>query len=319
MAAAPRCSLLLPSVSVSPAPAAVAEEVVPMTSPVAAAAPTRGRGLRRWRRIRREQEQHREGYAATTAAATAAFAGGAGGKDSAQHHKRRLPLPAGAPKGRHEAPVVDEAESSAASVESRFVPLDPGLGGLPVSPAGFSVGAHSDDSEDRGSWSSTAANAPRVLPRRDHALLFQREPRTHVPGASPHARNPRAGRSRADRPKVVYSAAGSTEAVHSRSSVESELRSSNSNVRQVGAGLNGGRKLFSGYGDHSDEEQPSEEVRSISHCKENGGSVVGGSVQISADSGDGVGDTFGKAGVGKGQNGRMHSSPDLYSWKRHQH
>nr|CAB3483367.1 unnamed protein product [Digitaria exilis] len=263
-----------------------------MTSPAAAAA-TRGCGLRRWRRIRREQEQHREGH--TAAAAGAAFAAG---KDSAQYHKRRLPLPAGAPKGRHEAPVVDEAESSAASVESRFVPLDPGFGGLPISPAGFSVGAHSDDSEDRGSWSSTAASAPRVLPRRDHALLFQREPRTHVPGASPHGRNPRAARSRADRPKVVYSAAGSTEAVH---------------YRQLGAGLNGVHKVFSDYGDCSNVEQPSEEVRSISHCKENGSSVVGGSVQISADSGDGVEDTFGKAGVGKGQSGRMHSGPDLYS------
>ncbi|RLN43365.1 hypothetical protein C2845_PM01G42650 [Panicum miliaceum] len=85
---------------------------------------------------------------------------GAGSIASAQLHKRWLPLAAGAPKGKHEAPVA-EAESSTASVESCFVPpgkLDLGLG-LLVAFAGFSVGtdgAESDNSEDRSSKSSTA-------------------------------------------------------------------------------------------------------------------------------------------------------------------
>ncbi|RLM60595.1 WPP domain-interacting protein 1-like [Panicum miliaceum] len=301
------------------AEAAAEEEAVPKSSPAAAA--TKGRGLRRWRRIRRGQEQQREGYAS---AAAAVGGGGAGDEDSAQLHKRRLPLPAGATKGKHEAPVA-EAESSTASVESRFVPpgkLDPGLG-LLVAPAGFSVGAsgaESDNSEDGSSKSSTAASAPRVLPRHEHALLFQRErdrlSRSRAPAASLHGRNPRAARSRADRPRVVYSAAVSTEADNSRSSVESDLRSSNAlklKARQSGAGVNGVHKVFSDYCELSDEEQPSEEVRSTGYCKDNGSSVVGRSVQINVDSGNGVEDTFDEASVGKGQNGRMHSGADHYN------
>ncbi|PUZ52047.1 hypothetical protein GQ55_6G239400 [Panicum hallii var. hallii] len=296
------------------AEAAAEEEAVPKSSPAAAA--TKGRGLRRWRRIRRGQEQRREGYAS---AAAAVGGGGAGDEDSAQLHKRRLPLPAGGPKGKHEAPVA-EAESSTASVESRFVPpgkLDPGLG-LLVAPAGFSVGAggaESDNSEDRSSKSSTAASAPRVLPRHEHALLFQRErdrlSRSRAPAASLHGRNPRA-----DRPRVVYGAAVSTEADNSRSSVESDLRSSNAlklKARQSGAGVNGVHKVFSDYCELSDEGRPSEEVRSIGYCKDNGSSVVGRSLQINVDSGNGVEDTFDEASVGKGQNGRMHPGADHYN------
>ncbi|OEL20812.1 hypothetical protein BAE44_0018171 [Dichanthelium oligosanthes] len=290
----------------SQAPAAeVNEEAVPSSSPAAAA--TRGRGLRRWRRIRRGQQQQREGHAAAAA----------GDEDSAhaQLHKRRLPVAAGAPKGRREAPAVAEPESSTASVESRFVPspparLGPGLG-LLVASAGFSVGAgESDNSEDRSSRSSTTASAPpRVFRRHEHALLLTRErdrlPRSRAPAASLRGRNPRA-----DSPRVPYSAAVSAEADNSRSSVESDLRSSNAlKARQSGAGLNGIHKVFSDYCDLSDEEQPSEEVRSTGHCKENGSSVVGRSVQISADSGYGV-ETSDEASVGKGQNGRMHSGAD---------
>ncbi|CAL5005510.1 unnamed protein product [Urochloa decumbens] len=289
----------------SPAPAAEAEaeeEAVPKTSPAAAA--TKGRGLRRWRRIRRGQERQREGYAAAAAAAVGG-SGGAGDEDSAQLNKRRLPLPASAPKGRHEAPAV-EAESSSASVESRFVPparLDPGLG-LLVASAGFSVGAggaESDHSEDRSSKSSTAASAPRVLPRHEHAFPFQRErdrlPRSRAPAAAAlHGRNPRAARSRADRPRVAYSAAVSAEADNSRSSVESDLRSSNA------------LKVSSDYCELSDEEQPSEEVRSTG-CKGNGSSVLGRSAQMSVDSGYGVDE----ASVGTGQNGRMHPGADCYT------
>ena len=125
-----------------------------------------------------------------------------------------------------------------------------------------------------------------------------------------------AARSRADRRRVVYSAAVPTEADNSRSSVESDLRSSNAlklKARQSGAGPNGVRKVFSDYCDLSDEEQPSEEVRSTGYCKANGSSVVGRSVHISVDSGNGVDDTFDEASVGKGQNGRMHSGADHYN------
>ncbi|CAO2184114.1 unnamed protein product [Urochloa humidicola] len=288
----------------SPAPAA--EEAVPKTSPAAAA--TKGRGLRRWRRIRRGQQQQREVYAA------------AGDEDSAQAqlNKRRLPLGAGAPKGKHEAAAV-ETESSSASVESRFVPparLDPGLG-LLVASAGFSVGAggaESDHSEDRSSKSSTAASAPRVLPRHEHAFLFQRErdrlSRFRPAAAALHGRNPRAARSRADVPRVAYSAAVSAEADNSRSSVESDLRSSNALKawQSPGASRNGVHKVSSDYCDHSDEEQPSEEVQSTGYCKENGSSVLGRSAQMN-DSGYGVDE----ASAGKGQNGRMHSGADCYN------
>ncbi|CAL5013252.1 unnamed protein product [Urochloa decumbens] len=299
----------------SPAPAAAAEEeeAVPNNSPAAAA--TKGRGLRRWRRIRRGQEQQREGYAN---AAAVSGSGGAGDEDSAQLNKRRLPLAAGAPKGRHEAPAA-EAESSSASVESRFVPparLDPGLG-LLVASAGFSVGAggaESDHSEDRSSKSSTSASAPRVLPRHEHAFPFQLErdrlPRSRAPAAAAlHGRNPRAARSRADRPRVAYSAAVSAEADNSRSSVESDLRSSNAlKARQSGAGRNGVHKVSSDYCELSDKEQPSEEVRSTG-CKGNGSSVLGRSAQMSVDSGYGVDE----ASVGTGQNGRMHPGADCYT------
>ncbi|WVZ92340.1 hypothetical protein U9M48_038414 [Paspalum notatum var. saurae] len=287
----------------SPAPAA--EAAVPKSSPVVATATTKGPGLRRWRRIRRDQEQHRDGYA--TAAAGGSAVGG-GDEDSVQLNKRRLPLGADAPKAKHEAAAV-EAENSTASVESRFVPprpLDPGLGRL-VASAGFSVGAGSDNSEERSSRSSTAASAPRVLPRHDHALPFPRE-------RERDRRNPRAARWRADTPTVVHSAAVSADADSSRSSVESDLRSSSNAAlkgRRSGAGLNGAYKVFSDYCDHSDEEKPSEGVRSSTgYSKENGSSVVGRSVRICPpDSGYDLEeeDTFDEESVGKGQNGRMHS------------
>uniref|UniRef100_A0A0A9F156 Uncharacterized protein n=1 Tax=Arundo donax TaxID=35708 RepID=A0A0A9F156_ARUDO len=309
----------------SPAPAPEAEEeAVPKRSPAAAA--TKGRGLRRWRRIRRDQL--REGYAAAAGADGGGGGGGVADEDSAQLHKRRLPLAADAPKGKHEAALVED-ESSTASVESRFVPpappakLDPGLG-LLIASAGFSVGAggaDSDNSEDRGSRSSTAASAARVFPRHGHdALLFPRErdrPRSRATGASLHGKNPRTMRSRADKARV-HAVAASTEAENSRSSVESDLRSSNAlNSRQLGPGVtgNGVRKVLSDSCDHSDEGQPSEEARSTAggYYKENSSSVVGRLARRSADSGDDVEDTLDEGSVGKGGNGRMHSGANPYA------
>uniref|UniRef100_A0A0E0EN09 Uncharacterized protein n=1 Tax=Oryza meridionalis TaxID=40149 RepID=A0A0E0EN09_9ORYZ len=174
---------------------------------------TKGRGLRRWRRIPREQRK--EGSAG----------GGGGGGGSAQLHKRRIPLPGGARSGKlHEVVLEEEEESSTASVESRFVPpgkLDPSLGAL-VASAGFSLGAggaDSDHSEDwsSGSRSSTAASAP----RRHNDL-------------SPFAAD-RAGRSsRAARPRA-FSAA--------------EARNS---LRSSDAG-NGIHKVLADHCDHGEE------------------------------------------------------------------
>ncbi|XP_062195377.1 WPP domain-interacting protein 1-like [Phragmites australis] len=304
----------------APAPAPEAEEeAVPKSSPAAAA--TKGRGLRRWRRIRREQQ--REAYAA----GGSGVGGGGADEDSAQLHKRRLPLAADAPKGKHEAALVKE-ENSTASVESPFVPpalpakLDPGLGFL-IASAGFSFGAggaDSDSSEHRSSKSSTAASAPRVFPRHEHALLFPRERdrlRSRAPGASLHGKNPRAARSRADKARV-YAAAASTEAENSRSSVESDLRSSNAmNGRRLDAGVtgNGVHKVLSDYCDHSDEGQPSEEVRLTAggYYKVNGSSAVGRLVRRSAGSDDGAEDTLDEGDNGKGQNGGMHLCDDPYA------
>ncbi|KAL6644603.1 hypothetical protein ACP70R_016211 [Stipagrostis hirtigluma subsp. patula] len=299
----------------SPAPEADA-----VSSPVAAAA-TKGRGLRRWRRIRREQQ--RGSYDAAADASGGGGRGGAGDGDAAQLQKRRLPLPAdAAPKGRHEAALVEEEESSTASVESRFVPparLDPGLG-LLVTPAGFSVGAggaDSDNSEDRSSRFSTAASAAPVFPS---LLLRERDrPRHRAAGASLHGKNPRGARSRADKARFYAAAAAvSTEAENSRSSVESDLHSSNAmNGRRLSVGTagNGVHKVLSDLCDHGDEGQPSEGARSTAggYYQENGSSVEGNLVQRSADSGDGVEDTVDEGSVGKAPNGGMHSGDEPYA------
>ncbi|XP_066351711.1 WPP domain-interacting protein 1-like [Miscanthus floridulus] len=250
--------------------AVAAPKIKTFPSPSPAAAATKGRGLRRWRRIRRDQERPRD---------STGGGDGGGGEGDAQLHKRRLPLAAGgAPWGKHDASAA--SESSTASVESRFVPLPPlGLG------LGFSVGA--GNSEDRSSRSSTAAPAPRVpLPGCDHASVV----------LSPRER---------DRPRPRAAAASiSTEAGCSRSSVESDLRSSNAVVKarqQLGAaGLNGVRKVFSGCCGHGDEEQLSQEVRSTGRCRGNGSSVAGRSVRSSA----------GEESVGNGGNGRMYWGAD---------
>jgi hypothetical protein len=52
------------------------------------------------------------------------------------------------------------------------------------------------------------------------------------------------------------------------------------------------------------------EVQSTGYRKENGSSVVGRSVQLSADPRDGAEDTFDEASVGKSQNGWMRSGAD---------
>ncbi|KAM3209792.1 hypothetical protein ACQJBY_064072 [Aegilops geniculata] len=293
-------------------------------SPAAEAPPearTKGRELRRWRRIQRE---HR----AEGPAAPATAAGGRGGADddAAQLHKRRLPLGAAAPpKGKHEV-VAEEVESSTASVESRFVPLeqapapaklDPDLG-LLVSSVGFSVGAggaDSDNSEDRSSKSSTAASAPRHdFPRERDRL------RAHT-AASIHGKNHRTALARADRQSAhtAFSLA-KAEADNSRWSVESDRRSSNAvhgrkqGVDSIGNGIH---KVLSDADDHSDEGQPSDEMRSTAggYYTQSGSSVVGKLGGGNGDSDDAdVEDTFDEGGAGKGEMGlEMNSCANPYA------
>ncbi|KAF2920305.1 WPP domain-interacting protein 1 isoform X1 [Oryza sativa Japonica Group] len=237
---------------------------------------TKGRGLRRWRRIPREQRK--EGSAASAAA----------GSGSAQLHKRRIPLPGGAPRGKlHEVVLEEEEEeSSTASVESRFVPpakLDPSLGVLLVASSGFSVGAggaDSDHSEDRssGSRSSTAASAP----RRHNDL-------------SPFAAD-RAGRSsRAARARAA-------EAQYS-------LRCSNAvNSRRQSIAGNGIHKVLADHCDHG-EETP---LMARDYCNVENGSVVvrrlaQGSVDSDADAAQRSVGNNGDLGSG------MKSSADPYA------
>uniref|UniRef100_J3MU51 WPP domain-containing protein n=1 Tax=Oryza brachyantha TaxID=4533 RepID=J3MU51_ORYBR len=108
-----------------------------------------------------------------------------------------------------------------------------------------------------------------------------REQRKEGARSSLHGKNPRAAWARADKTRP-YAAA---EAEKSRSSVESDLRSSNAvNSRQSGAGVagNGIRKVLADDCDHSDVGQSSDELR-WSPCKVNG-SVIGRLAQGSVDS-----------------------------------
>ncbi|KAG8057147.1 hypothetical protein GUJ93_ZPchr0002g23911 [Zizania palustris] len=302
------------SVAESPAPAS------PSSDP--AVAVTKGRGLRRWRRIPREH--HDEGSPPGPGVAPGAD------EDSAQLHKRRLPLAAGAPKGKQDSFAAEE-ESPVASVESSFVPpeappspvqtkLDPDLGFL-IASAGFSVGAggaDSDNSDDRTSKSSTNATATGALPRHDFSFGgFGRErdrPRSRAPGAGAHGKTIRAARARGASARASTATVSTVEAENSRSSVESNLRSSGAaHTRQSSAGIssNGVHKVL--YDDeHSDGEPPSEETQSAAggFYKENG-SAVGRLVQGNSDS-DADDHAFDEESVGKGENGDLHPGLDPY-------
>ncbi|GJN15844.1 hypothetical protein PR202_gb02787 [Eleusine coracana subsp. coracana] len=244
---------------------------VPKSSP-AAAAPTKGRGLRRWRRIRREL--HREGDTDR--------GGGRGDEDSAKLHKRRIPFPAGAPKAKHEsAPAVEDESSSTASVESRFIPQAPAKLGFRVAFAGFTIGADSDHSDDRSSRSSTLHG--RHPPSRDDRL------RVHAAAGPAEPENSRSIAESDPRCSVAWHVgAGITgNGVHKVSSasldhIDEEQQSED--VRSTAAG---------GY------------------CEENGSSVLGRLARRSADSDDGVDDTSEDDGsVRNGKNGGFRSGDD---------
>jgi hypothetical protein len=307
------------SVGESPAPA-------PEPETRAAEPVNKGRGLRRWRRIPREQ-QHHEGSPASPGAGVGAGAGASGTavEDlAAQLHKRRLGPSADAPKGKEDA-AVEEVESSVASVESSFVPLeaspppapaptrlDPNLGQL-IATAGFSLGAggaDSDNSDDRTSKFSTAASAPRHDFSSGGFGRGRDRGRSRAPGGAAHGKNLRTARMRG---ASARAAASPVEAENSRSSVESNLRSSNAaHVRRYSAGItsNGVHKVLFPDDHQSDDEAPSEEARYAtgSFYKENG-SVVGRLGNCDSDANNHI---FDEASVGKFENGGTHLGLDPY-------
>jgi len=190
--------------------------------------------------------------------------------------------------------------------------LDPNLGHL-IATAGFSVGAggaDSDNSDDRTSKLSTAASAP----RHDFSSVgFGRErdrARSRAPGAA-HGKGIRAARVRGASARVASSPA---EAENSRSSVESNLRSSNAaHARRSSAGVtsNGVHKVLFPDGHQSDDEPPSGDLRYATggFYKENG-SVVGRLGNCDSDSNNHI---IHEASVGKFENGGTHSGLDPYA------
>lgn len=303
------------SVGESPAPAP--EKETRTAEPV-----TKGRGLRRWRRIPREQ--HHDGSPASPGAAGAVTSAvsGAGEDLAAQLHKRRLGPAADAPKGKQDA-AAEGVESSVASVESTFVPpeaspppaptrLDPNLSFL-IATAGFSVGAggaDSDNSDDRSSKLSTAASAPRHDFSSGGFGRDRDRARSRVPGGAAHGKNIRSARMRGASARAPASPA---EVENSRSSVESNLRSSSAaHVRRSSAAVtsNGIHKVLFPDDHQSDDEPPSEEVRYATggFYKENG-SVVGRLGNCDSDANNHI---FDEASVGKFENGGTHSGLDPY-------
>nr|XP_010913266.1 WPP domain-interacting protein 1 isoform X2 [Elaeis guineensis] len=232
--------------------------------------PTKGYGLKKWRRIRRDLNKD-----------------GTTGADSAQILKRRLPLvetQKPRDENKHKSDGEGEGEGSVASLESRNArgsplavaggTLDPELG-LLVAATGFSIGMDSENSEDRSSKSSTAASAPRL---RHEAVGFGRE-RGRVKNfggrGSGNVVQQRGQRGRGgglDNIKKFRGDQVRIEKENSHSSAESDLRSSNAAFAQRGSMISSGKqseKSVNYDGGNSDEAQPSEEVRSAYH-KENG-------------------------------------------------
>ncbi|KAM0923713.1 hypothetical protein ACQ4PT_005334 [Festuca glaucescens] len=187
---------------------------------------TKGRRLRRWHRIQRKHQREES--------PSAAVAGGGGANDEEAQLRSRRAAKREA-RGRRGG-----GELHRLRLVSRFVPLEPKPGkldpdlGLVITSIGFSVGAgggDSDNSEDRGSKSSTAASDPRY----DFARQRDRS-RAHT-AASLHGKNHRTARARGDMP-LAHAAFSPAEAENSRSaSVESDRQSSNTiNGLKPGAG-----------------------------------------------------------------------------------
>ncbi|WOL19454.1 hypothetical protein Cni_G28252 [Canna indica] len=232
--------------------------------------PTKGYGLKKWRRIRRESSKD-----VTNSA------------DSAQILKRRLPLAEPSRShddNRYKSDDEGEGEGSVASVASMNIgdtpvivaptTLDPELS-LLVTAAGFNIGIDSDNSDDQSSKSSTAASAPRL---RYEAIGFGRDrSRARAVGGkgSGHIvqqRSQWAKGSRIEANRKFRENQIKVEKENSYSSGESDLRSSNVAVvrlDRVASNSKQSEKSVNNNGEHSDDAQPSEEVRS-SFYKKNG-------------------------------------------------
>jgi hypothetical protein len=236
----------------------------PSTAPDKPVDTKKGKGLKKWRRIKRELSK--EGSAEFTKEESPPDL--ADLAQLAQMHKRRIPLP----DSSRNAPVGDdrddiEGESSVASVESRntglnevsdyaspFVPSkSPDLEHPLVinGPPLFSIGAvDSDNSEDRSSKSSTAASAPK-----SHNLGLGKERGRHK-GFSLFSTSQRAPRAK-----------GETCRSHR---LKPEAENSNSNSNAVSNGKHSDKSVNYDGGYNSDEGLQGEEVRSGYH-RENGG------------------------------------------------
>lgn len=225
-------------------------------------APTKGYGLKKWRRITRDLNKD-----------------ASEGVDSNMILKRRLSVPPKVRDDNRATNVVDgEPETPTPSVGSlrsveavEAVALDQELVQL-VTAGGFSIGADSDNSEDRSSKSSTAAS----VPKQRHEIGFGRD-RTRIKnvggrgwGNSLYQRTQR-GRGGVDVSKKIRGDQGRIEK-NSPSSIESDLRSSNVRFMRWGSGASNGKyseKSLNFDEEHGDEAQTCEEVRS-GYYKENG-------------------------------------------------
>ncbi|PKA51359.1 WPP domain-interacting protein 1 [Apostasia shenzhenica] len=231
------------------------------------AAPAKGYGLRKWRRIRRD-DLGKDGI---------------GSADSAQILKRRLSNSEPS-KAREEnkmrSEVEQEAEDSVASLESRnavVTPFSPGTGALgpelgALATSGFSIGMDSDNSEDRSSKSSTAASVPRIL--HDGLVIGREKSRAKNFGGRGSASS---GQQRGQRSRIVDASKvrgekARFEKENSLSSVESDLRSSTAGVLRWASTISSnGKHSERSLNSDGDEGQTGEEIQS-GYYKENGGS-----------------------------------------------
>ncbi|XP_074586820.1 WPP domain-interacting protein 2-like [Curcuma longa] len=195
-------------------------------------APSKGYGLRKWRRIRRDLSNDVASIA-----------------DSAQIHKRRFLVtePSEANDNRQKNDNQNEDEDSVASLVSMNIgdtplpmtptTLDPEFG-LSVAAAGFNIGIDSENSDDQSSKSSTAASAPKY---RYETIGFGKDrSRAKAIGGkgSGHVvpqRGQRAKGGRSDGNRKLKENSVKIEMENSYSSIESDLRSSNAAFVHMGS------------------------------------------------------------------------------------
>ncbi|KAJ3707449.1 hypothetical protein LUZ61_011154 [Rhynchospora tenuis] len=260
----------------------------------------KGKGLKKWRRIKREDfvkegsvEFTKEGSPPPDLSDLAQLA---------QMHKRRIPLPDSSRSARAGDEREElEGESSVASVESRntglnevsdyvapFVPSKSPEVEHPLminGPPLFSIGAgDSDNSEDWSSKSSTAASVPRA---RYDSLGVGRERGRHK-GSSLFSTSQRSSRSK-----------GEASRSHR---LKAEVENSNSNSNAVSNGKHSDISVNYDGGENSDDGLQGEEVRS-GHCRENGGT------ENSGHGGEPDADFEGENGA---NNGSENPSPDPF-------